>query len=335
MSGALGVKGINQHQEVKELHQTLNSDPLNNEMIEYEIISTKKISSIFELAEEGNFDQFVNLLESPDFDVDKLLRGFEHEQPIFDQGRKGVIQEGWIRKFFDYIRGFRRLDGHVQGEALIPIAELHCPHIKGCKNEYIFSSENKQDGNLEIKILGGSFGGGIEQVVKLKTSIPALNNCRTIYKRVPYKICKFVNVKTGEEKSDVEVLGKLSGMVIKDSIDESNKHFCSSNLTKYKENLNEYKNRYGTNLISIDWGLKGKDKAGVGESIEVRTGKMLAASAKFSVPAEIFKETIHFKLSVETSLLQSIEMTYYLEPGYSYMGFYSSRKSACISWIWD
>jgi hypothetical protein len=332
MSGAVGVKGINQDQEVKESDPTLNSDMLNNAVIEYEIISTKKISSIFELAEEDNFDQFANLLKSPNFDVDKLLRGFEHEQPI---NSRGAIQEAWIRKFFDYIQGFKRLDEHVQGEALIPIAELHCPHIKGCKSEYIFSSENKKDGNLEIKIMGGSFGGGIEQVVKLKTSIPALNNCRTIYKRVPYQICKFVNVKTGEEKFNVEVLDGLSGMVVKDSIDESSKHFCSSNLTKYKENLDEYKNRYGTNLVSIDWGLKGKAKAAVGGSIEMRTGKMLKASARFSVPVEIFKETINFKLSVETSSLQSIEMTYYLEPGYSYLGFYSSRNSACISWIWD
>ena len=151
----------------------------------------EKIESITDAIEKGD-----NIGELAEAMPVKVISDFIHQTDLpwsesfhhVDCGHMPYelyLREGRLRSLIDRLRQIQVIDSTIE-DGKIPIAEIHCPKVDGCKAFYSQKTSSKNDSFLGLKIAG--FGGGSGRSCKIGMGyrIPAVKEC--LYVLAPIKV---------------------------------------------------------------------------------------------------------------------------------------------------
>lgn len=227
-----------------------------------------------------------------------------------------AIQRGLLHEVLSLFRGYEVTDEFEKIE-YVPIAEIHCPRVSGCKATYIHDTKGQDKHLLNIKIFG--FGGenGISISIGTGYSIPAEGDCRRVL--MPVKL-KIKQKKSNEGKPltpSIEVIEVIEESFRVSIIREE--HFCGKDYNSI--------NKSGINQASYDIGkASGIHKV----SKRIDSGRR----SDFGWSLELKEIGAEFKLNNSVEVIREVKYEYELRGGHDYIGFSPLPNSSIFCWTW-
>ena len=231
---------------------------------------------------------------------------------------RDLIEKKWLFKdLIDRVKGIRQVGEAEIREINVPIAEIHCPRVDGCKTVFTLSSENTLDYSFKITILG--FGGGSGESVSFgrTAQIPAEGACLKYLVPIVVKIihCE----KDGVPFSRADIIEIKNGHTVS-SIPERDDD-CRR-LSRSAEAMELCSEHYHYDAEGV---FSGEIEINAGKKQEWEWG--LTALLSKTIGTEI-----SFKGSVES--LKTITYRYELVGKHHYIG-YNAPGSLGYCWEWE
>ncbi len=240
--------------------------------------------------------------------------GAEIMAPVFRRkiSYSDAIRTGIFDKVWEAFRKDEVVEDFIDN-VYTPIADIHCPHISGCKAKYIQETTHKKQHFLNVQVFG--FGGGKGSSISLGTGyeISTEEKCLRVYIPIKIRIQKKKPDK-GKIYTKISIEEILGGFGVK-AIEK--KHSCGKDFSKIKT----------SNIIYEKYSLKERGTFKTSKWID--RGKKINYSIK--LPPYIGID-IRFKTSVE--VLNKIRYDYELVGQNEYIGYFPKSKSSMFCWTW-
>lgn len=230
----------------------------------------------------------------------------------------GLSSSSW-RKFWGNFKE-RKLLVEFLTIVQVPIAEIHCPVIKGCKATYIQETKETNDNYLNVQIFG--FGGGCGKSISIGTGyeIPAIGDCRQILVPIELKI-RQEELSSGEKHTSAEVVKIKNGITVEKIDKKKKEHLCNLDF----ENINKDKYEKNWEQFSFE---RGPVPNKIRKSIDI------GSQSDFGLDLEI--KEISTKIVIKTSIqvIKQIKFEYELVGGYNYIRYPQTPNSSIFCWAW-
>lgn len=287
-----------------------------------EIVEEDSWPSILELIEDGDLSQAHSLLRhNSDYDPEDFGKtwGGRIGEPIEPNDPAAHVLR--------VLQGYRPDDDRVVADVLMPIFELHCPHLSDCKTTAKIAFGSEKTWNLSMTILGVQLGGGkrvrskVSEVVRYATGkcysylLPMLFTLRR-WRSVDNKYVKPIYVL----ESAIPKFSTPNFLIPDESV--GHPHYCRETATEFK--------RFETN----DWAqhLFGGGSVDVAEKVEGSEIDVKSTGLRFEMPLNY--EGYGLNLAVETSVKNEFSLKHELAGNASYSAFTPAIGDRPVYWNW-
>jgi len=124
--------------------------------------------------------------------------GLEEMAPVMEGKIEYVkaINDGIFQEMWNMVRGYEVTEEFEIIE-YVPIAEIHCPHVRGCKATCIHETNEQDEHFLHVKVLGFGGGSGNSRRVRIGYAIPAEGACRRVFAPVKLGVQSRITILPG------------------------------------------------------------------------------------------------------------------------------------------
>jgi hypothetical protein len=227
---------------------------------------------------------------------------------------QAITTLGFRNEFQDIVTSITDVDSEEK-YIRVPIGELHCPKIHGCKATYTQETQNEQDNFIEISILG--IGGGDNKTISVGFGykVTAKEQCLRFLQEMKFKFSN-KKWKKGNKFTTVEVV-EVTHNYFQELI--PNCPTCGKEYNRIK-NSRDYQGHGEYHIIA---------DTSIIEKINNNTGTGFSLGIDFS---ELF---IKSKIKISTKVIKEIKCEYELVGGYDYIGYNPKPKSSLFCWTWS
>jgi hypothetical protein len=297
--------------------------------ISCEDISFKNDPSFLEISQKYPESTALEiLLSKPKIELASALK---HSELIQSDGSKisPSIFPHLIENFIRKMKGLTFVrEVAIHDYISIPIAELHCPPVPGCKSTYTFTTKKFKESKFTVSLFNVEIGGGPEIQISTTKSVDSTGKCLLIAKNCKIAIDVWTD-KNGKPFRYLKILSMDSGLVTKELPIKMENHFCSNRFSLISKTLRKFnaKDDYYSNILPYSL----TSGSSVKESVNIRRGLIIDASVALKEIKDCLDLKIGFKSKVETEF----DYEFQLAGGYDYLGFYRGFKSSSYMWTWQ